>query len=61
MHPVISQAIAAERGAEMRAHAATARRVRDHRRARSARSLAWFARLPKSRPAPRPLRDPEAA
>jgi hypothetical protein len=60
MHPVIVQAVATERSAEMQAHAAAARRARDSR-ARPARPLGWFARIPKARPAPRPLRDPEAA
>ena len=61
MHPVIVQAAATERSAEMRAHAAAARRARDGRRARPGRPVAWLARIPKSRPAPRPLRGPEAA
>ncbi len=61
MHPVIVQAAATERSAEMRAYAAAARRARASRRARPARPLAWLARVPKSRPAPRPLRGPEAA
>ena len=61
MHPVIVHAVATERGSEMRARAAAAQRARDGRRARAARPLAWLARLPKSRPAPVALRDPEAA
>ena len=60
MHPVIVQAAATERSAEMRAYAAAARRARASRRARPGH-LGLVARVPKSRPAPRPLRGPEAA
>ena len=56
MHPVIIQAVATERSEQMRAHAAVSR-LPCHRRVRPP----WFARIPRSRPAPRPLRDPEAA
>ena len=61
MHPVIIQAVATERSEQMRAHAAVARQARDSRASRPARRPPWFARIPRSRPAPRPLRDPEAA
>jgi hypothetical protein len=61
MHPVIIQAVATERSKQMRAHAAAARQARDSRPSRPARRPAWLARIPRSRPAPRPLHDPEAA
>jgi hypothetical protein len=52
MHPMIIQAVAAERAADMQAHAATARRRREIRRSRPAagarpgRRLGWLARIP---------------
>ena len=64
MHPVITQAIAAERGREFRAHAAAAGRARQLRRSAHARLL---TRSPRSRPglallaAARPLRGPRSA
>jgi hypothetical protein len=64
MHPVIIQAVATERSAEMRAHAAAARQALQTRRSRPAgprRRLAWFVRIPTFRPAPRPRHDPETA
>ena len=66
MHPVITQAIAAERARELHAHAAAAGRARYLRRSRMG-GRAWrFIRIPQGRRAPalrpaRPLRDPRAA
>lgn len=64
MHPVIIEAIAAERTADMQARAAGARRVHQIRRSAQA-GPSWrpgrLVRALRSRPAPRPLRDPRAA
>ena len=67
MHPVITQAIAAERTREFRAYAAAAARGRQVRRSRRARHTWLAAVIPGSgrgqaaRPAPWPLRGPRAA
>jgi len=64
MHPMIIQAVATERAADMQAHAAAARRGREIRRperAGATRRPGWLARTPRLRPVPRPLRDPKAA
>jgi hypothetical protein len=64
MHPVITQAIAAERAREFRAHAAAAGRARQLRRSAYAR---LFRRSPRGGPGPallaaaRPLRGPRSA
>jgi hypothetical protein len=64
MHPVIAQAMAAERARELRTHAAVARRARQLRRSRHVR---LFARLSGAaggavlRPAAWPVRGPRAA
>ena len=67
MYPVITQAIAADRTREIRAHAEAAGRARQLRRSRRA----WHARLfiaaagsghdQAPRPAPQPLRSARAA
>ncbi len=67
MHPVITQAIAADRTREIQVHAAAAGRARQIRRSRRAghtrlfTSAAGAGHGQASRPAPRPLRDPRAA
>jgi len=67
MHPVIAQAIVAERTRDIRAHAADAGRARQLRRAGHARRGWLFAGTPRaggapaSLPAPRSLRGPRAA
>ena len=67
MHPVITQAIAAERTREFRAYAAVAGRSRQLRRSRRSRHVWLAAGIPgaghgqAARPASRPLRDPRAA
>jgi hypothetical protein len=67
MHPVIAQAIVAERTRDIRAHAAVAGRIRQLRRAGQARRMWLFAgtprtgRAPASLPAPRSLRGPKEA
>jgi hypothetical protein len=67
MHPVITQAIAAERTREFRAYAAAADRGRQFRRSRRSRRMGLAAGVPgtghgqAARPAARPLRDPRAA
>ena len=67
MYPVITQAIAADRTKEIRAHAQAAGRARQLRRARrtgQARrlvSVAGFGHGQASRPAAQPLRSPRAA
>jgi hypothetical protein len=64
MHPVITQAIAAERAREFRAYAAAAGRARRLRRSAHARPL---MRFPRGGPGPallaaaRPLRGPRSA
>jgi hypothetical protein len=66
MHPVITQAIAADRARELHAHAAAARLARHLRRSRHGDRTWRFARLsqdsgtPASLPAARPLRGPRA-
>ena len=66
MHPVITQAIAAERARELQDHAAATELARHLRRSRHG-GRAWrltrFARGGRvvSLPAARPLRDPRAA
>jgi len=67
MHPVITQAIAAERTREFQAHAAAAGRARQLRRGRLS-LYRWLATGSSAtghghaaRPASRPLRDPRAA
>jgi hypothetical protein len=67
MHPVITQAIAAERGRELHAQAAAARRARHLRRSRHGGRTWRFTRLlhgervPALLPAARPLRGPRPA
>ena len=67
MHPLITQAIAADRAREIRADAQAAGRARQLRRSRRAgharllASVAGFGDGQAPRPAPRPLRDPRAA
>jgi hypothetical protein len=67
MHPVITQAIAAERARELHAHAAVAGLARHLRRSRRGGRTRRFTRLPQERTAPallpaaRPLRNPRAA
>jgi hypothetical protein len=67
MHPVITQAIAAERTREIRSLAAAAGRGRQLRRSRRSRHMWLASGVPgtghgqAARPAPRPLRDPRAA
>jgi hypothetical protein len=67
MHPVITQAVAAERVREIHAHAVATRRGRQLRRSRQARRLWLLAgisragRGPVSAPVPRPVRGPRAA
>jgi hypothetical protein len=59
MHPVLTQAIAAERAREQQAHAAAARLAREARGSRRARLLARLprgSRGPVLRPAGRQLR-----
>ncbi len=67
MHPVITQAIAAERTREFQAQAAAAGRARQLSRSRQTRRT-WLlpgipraGRGPASLPARRPLRGPRAA
>ena len=67
MHPVITQAIAAERTKEFLAQAAAAGRGRQLRRSRRSQHRGATADVPGTghrqgaRPATRPLRDPRAA
>ena len=64
MHPVITQAIAAERAREFQAQAAAAGRARHLRRSRHARlftRLSGAGRGPALRSAAWPLRGPRAA
>jgi hypothetical protein len=67
MHPVITQAIAAERAREFQAYAAAAERTRHLRRSRLGGRTWRFtrrphgARTPALRPAARSLRGPRAA
>jgi hypothetical protein len=67
MHPVITQAIAAERARELQAHAVAVGRARHLRRSRHGSRTWRFTRLPHDRgtpaslPAARPLRGPRAA
>ena len=67
MHPVIAQAIVAERARDIRAHAAAAGRARQLRRTRQARRTWLFLGTlragpgPASLPAPRSVRGPRAA
>jgi hypothetical protein len=67
MHPVIAQAIVAERTRDIRAHAADAGRARQLRRAGQARRMWLFVGTPRagraaaSLPAPRSLHGPRAA
>lgn len=67
MHPVTTQAIAAERIREFQAHAAAAGRTRQLRSSRRAGRVWLFMGILRSRPAPdcppahRGLRDPRAA
>ena len=67
MHPVITQAIAAERARELHAHAIAVRRVHQLRHSRQARRPRRFlgfprgGRVPAVRPAAQPLRGPRAA
>lgn len=67
MHPVITQAIAAERGRELHADAAAAGRARQFRRSRPGGRRWRFASFPRGGRAPaplsaaRPLRGPRAA
>ena len=64
MHPVIAQAIAAERARELQAHAAAAGRARQPRRSRHARLFTRFpgaGHAPALRPAAWPPRGPRAA
>jgi hypothetical protein len=67
MHPVITQAIAAERTREFRAHAAAAGLTRQLRRSQQSRRrwlpmrIAHAGGGPARLPAARPRRDPRAA
>jgi len=67
MHPVIAQAIVAERARDIQAQAAAAGRARQLRRTRQARRTWLFlgtpraGRGPASPPAQRSLRGPRAA
>jgi hypothetical protein len=67
MHPVITQAIVAERTREIQAHAASAGRARRIRQSRRSGHTNLFQATGGaghgqiSRPAARPLRDPRAA
>jgi hypothetical protein len=67
MHPVTTQAIAAERIREFQAQAAAVGRTRQARRSRPAGRVWLFLGVVRSRPAPaappahRGLRDPRAA
>lgn len=67
MHPVITQAMAADRARELHAHAAAAGRARYLRRSRDGGHTWRFPRLPRGRrtqallPASQPLRGPRAA
>ena len=67
MHPVITQAIAAERARELHAHAAAAGRVGHLRRSRHGGRTWRFTGFPRGErasalpPAARPLRGPRAA
>jgi len=67
MHPVITEAIAAERARELHAHAAAARRAHQLRRSRQGSRMWRFIGFPRGRrgpavlPAARPLRGPRAA
>lgn len=60
MHPVIAQAIAAEQARELQAHAAAARRTRQHRRSLHARLLPRL-RAQAPQPTAWPRRGPRAA
>ncbi len=65
MHPVISQAVAAERSRELRASAASGRRAASFRVGPSGRLLSFIGsgaeHSRRVRQALRPLRDPRAA
>jgi hypothetical protein len=67
MHPVITEAIAAQRARELHAHATAARRVHQLRRSRQASRTRRFlgfprlGRVPAVRPAGPPLHGPRAA
>jgi hypothetical protein len=67
MHPVIAQAVAAERSRENLDHVAAAGRARQLRRVRQARrgrlllGISRAGQGPAPRPVHRPLRDPRAA
>ena len=67
MHPVITQAIAADRAREIRADGQAAGRARQLRRSRRAGHTRLFIAVAgsghgeASRPAPQPLRGPRAA
>ena len=67
MHPVITEAIAAERARELQAHAAVARRADQLSRSRQVRRTWRFfgflrgQRVPAALPATRPLHGPKAA
>ncbi|HYB15512.1 MAG TPA: hypothetical protein VEF71_08575 [Streptosporangiaceae bacterium] len=67
MHPELSQAVAAERGRELRTSAASSRRAAQLRSVRPGRRLLSFIGVPGAehsrgvRQALRPLRDPRAA
>jgi hypothetical protein len=67
MHPVIAQAIVAERVRGLHAHAAAVGHARQLRRSRHGGRTWWFTRLPRDGraaallPAAPPLRGPKAA
>jgi hypothetical protein len=66
MHPVISQAVAAERSGELRASAASGRRAASFRAGPGGRLLSFIGvsgaeHSRRVRQALRPLRDPRAA
>jgi hypothetical protein len=67
MHPVITEAIVAQRARELHAHAAAGRRIhqlgRSGQVSRTWRFLGFLrgGRVPAVPPAPRPLRGPRAA
>ena len=65
MHPVITEAVAAERARELHAHAAAARRADQLSRSRQRRwrfiGFPRGERVPDVLPAARPLRGPKAA
>jgi hypothetical protein len=67
MHPVITEAIAAQRARELHAHAIAARRVHQLRHSGQASRTRRFLGFPRGgqvpavRPAAQPLRGPRAA